>query len=92
MSGLRRMGSGGTSPDRGKLRGGFAGLLRGLWFIVALVLYAVGYLLHFIGSLLIYVSGLTRGSQQLPQPTTLASPVPRHGTDVGEPPGGDGAR
>lgn len=64
-----------ASPDRGKLRAGFRGVFRTLWFIVALTLYAVGFLLHFLGIMLIRFSGLGGGSQQLTQlsrPTTLS--------------------
>ena len=57
----RSAGQRGTTPDRGTLRQGFGGLLRAIWFLLALVIWAVGYLLHFIGSTLIRVSGLVGG-------------------------------
>ena len=66
-----------TKPDRSKLRAGFVGLLKAIWFLLALVLYLLGFLLHIVGIGLIRVSGLGGGSQQLtdlPQPTTLSRP------------------
>ena len=64
-----------TQPDRSKLRAGFMGLLKAIWFLLALVIYLIGFLLHIVGIGLIRVSGLGGGSQQLaelPQPTTLS--------------------
>ncbi len=66
-------------PDRSKLRAGFAGLVRAIWFIFALAFYLIGFLLHIAGIGLIRLSGLGGGSQQLselPQPTPLSRPSP----------------
>jgi len=66
-------------PDRSKLRAGFAGLVRAIWFIFALAFYLLGFLLHIAGIGLIRLSGLGGGSQQLselPQPIPLNRPSP----------------
>ena len=69
----------GPTPDRHTLRQGFGGLLRALWFILALAIWLVGYLLHFLGSALIRVSGLAGGSQSLPQPAPIDARPPSPG-------------
>lgn len=71
--------AGGPTPDRHTLRQGFGGLLRALWFILALAIWLVGYLLHFLGSALIRVSGLAGGSQSLPQPAPIDARPPSPG-------------
>lgn len=70
----------GPTPDRHTLRQGFGGLLRALWFILALAIWLVGYLLHFLGSALIRVSGLAGGSQSLPQPAPIDARPPSPGS------------
>lgn len=76
----RSAGQRGTTPDRGTLRQGFGGLLRAIWFLLALGIWAVGYLLHFIGSTLIRVSGLVGGAQSLPQPEPISTRPPSPGS------------
>lgn len=76
----RSTGQRSTTPDRGKLRQGFGGLLKALWFLLALVIWALGYLLHFIGSMLIRVSGLAGGAQSLPQPEPISTRPPSPGS------------
>lgn len=71
---------GGPTPDRHTLRQGFGGLLRAVWFILALAIWLVGYLLHFLGSALIRVSGLAGGSQSLPQPAPIDARPPSPGS------------
>ena len=72
--------AGGPTPDRHTLRQGFGGLLRAVWFILALAIWLVGYLLHFLGSALIRVSGLAGGSQSLPQPAPIDARPPSPGS------------
>lgn len=79
----RGAGQRGTTPDRGTLRQGFGGLLRALWFLLALVIWALGYLLHLVGSMLIRVSGLAGGAQSLPQPEPISTRPPSPGTRSG---------
>ncbi len=69
-----------ATPDRGKLQQGFVGLAHAIWFLLALVIWAVGYLLHFIGSALIRVSGLAGGAQSLPQPEPISTRPPSPGS------------
>ena len=73
-----------TTPDRSKLQQGFKGLLKALWFLLALVLWLVGYVLHFSGSVLIRVSGLAGGA--LPQPPPLTPRRPPGGATSGSTP------
>lgn len=73
---MRRGGQRSTTPDRSKLQQGFKGLLKALWFLLALVLWLVGYVLHFSGSVLIRVSGLAGGALPQPPPLTPRRPPP----------------
>lgn len=76
----RSTGQRSTTPDRGTLRQGFGGLLKALWFLLALAIWALGYLLHFIGSMLIRLSGLAGGAQSLPQPEPISTRPPSPGS------------
>ena len=78
---MRRGGQRSTTPDRSKLQQGFKGLLKALWFLLALVLWLVGYVLHFSGSVLIRASGLAGGA--LPQPPPLTPRRPPGGAPSG---------
>lgn len=53
-------------PDRSKLRAGFVGILKSIWFLVALVLYALGWMLHQLARGLMTASCLGAVPQQAP--------------------------
>lgn len=78
---MRRGGQRSTTPDRSKLQQGFKGLFKAIWFLFALLLWLVGYVLHFSGSVLIRVSGLAGGA--LPQPPPLTPRRPPGGATSG---------
>ena len=78
---MRRGGQRSTTPDRSKLQQGFKGLGKAIWFLLALLLWLVGYVLHFSGSVLIRVSGLAGGA--LPQPPPLTPRRPPGGATSG---------
>ena len=65
-------------PDRSKLRAGFVGILKSIWFLVALVLYALGWMLHQLARGLMTASGLGAVPRSAPlRPSPPFEPVPR---------------
>ena len=65
-------------PDRSKLRAGFVGILKSIWFLVPLVLYARGWMLHQLARGLMTASGLGAVPQSAPlRPSPPFGPVSR---------------